>query len=217
MRARNHSGRWACAMLALALSACHAGSDNAAEVQPPDTAAQKIPARPDPDQPVASGNTPAAADIAAIAALNASFDPQRDPADDLDTAKVEAQRAGKRIVLDVGGEWCSWCHRLDAAIEDDGEIRRFRDAHYVWVKVNFSPENENAAFLSKYPEIKGYPHLFVLDADGALVHSQFTGELEKGKGYDRGKLLAFLRDWVPAADAGPAPASADAAAPGSVR
>ena len=93
MRARNHSGRWACAMLALALSACHAGSDNAAEVQPPDTAAQKIPARPDPDQPVASGNTPAAADIAAIAALNASFDPQRDPADDLDTAKVEAQRA----------------------------------------------------------------------------------------------------------------------------
>ncbi len=198
MRARANPRHWAGAVLAMALSACHAGTDNAAEVRPLDVAAQTIPARPDPDQPVASGNTPAAADIAAIAALSARFDPQRDPAADLDTARVEAQRGGKRIVLDVGGEWCSWCHRLDEAVEGDGEIRRFRDAHYVWVKVNYSPENENAAFLSAYPAIKGYPHLFVLDADGALLHSQFTGELEKGKGYDRGKLLGFLKDWAPA-------------------
>jgi hypothetical protein len=64
----------------------------------------------DTSQPVASGNTPAAADIAAMAALKRTLRPARDPVDDLDTAKVEAQRAGKRIVLDVGGEWCSWCH-----------------------------------------------------------------------------------------------------------
>ena len=85
MRARANPRHWAGAVLAMALSACHAGTDNAAEVRPLDVAAQTIPARPDPDQPVASGNTPAAADIAAIAALSARFDPQRDPAADLDT------------------------------------------------------------------------------------------------------------------------------------
>ncbi|OZB53195.1 MAG: disulfide bond formation protein DsbD [Stenotrophomonas sp. 14-69-23] len=170
----------------------------AEKVQPLDTTEQKAPVA-DTSQPVASGNTPAAADIAAVAALNAQFDPARDPVADLETAKVEAQRGGKRIVLDVGGEWCSWCYLMDAFMEGDSEIRRFRDAHYVWMKVNYSEDNENAAFLSRFPAITAYPHLFVLDAEGRLLHSQFTGELEKGKGYDRARFFAFLKEWAPPA------------------
>jgi thiol:disulfide interchange protein len=181
---------------AFALTAC-SQEKPAAEPNPPSMKAN-VPAAPDTSQRVASGNTPTAADIAAVAGLNASFDPKRDPASDLETAKVEAQRGGKRVLLDVGGEWCSWCHILDKFVEGDAEIRSFRDANYVWMKVNYSEENENQAFLSKYPEIKGYPHLFVLDADGKLLHSQFTGELEKGKGYDREKFFAFLKAWAPA-------------------
>ena len=180
---------------AFALTAC-SQQKPAAEPNPPSMKAN-APAEPDTSRRVASGNTPTAADIAAVAGLNASFDPKRDPASDLETAKVEAQRGGKRVLLDVGGEWCSWCHILDRFVEGDAEIRSFRDANYVWMKVNYSEENENQAFLSKYPEIKGYPHLFVLDADGKLLHSQFTGELEKGKGYDRDKFFAFLKAWAP--------------------
>lgn len=189
--------------LAMAVAACQ----KAPEPEPAralDTTEQKPPVA-DPSQPVASGNTPAAADIAAIAALSASFDPARDPVADLETAKVEAKRGGKRILLDVGGEWCSWCHILDDFIAGDSEIRRFRDANYVWVKVNYSEENENQAFLSQFPEIKGYPHLFVLDNDGKLLHSQFTGELEKGKGYDRGKFFDFLKQWAPPENQGDTP------------
>ncbi|KAF1015155.1 MAG: Thiol:disulfide interchange protein DsbD [Stenotrophomonas maltophilia] len=189
-------------MAAALLGACSepAPPAPAEPAQPLDTRPTQEPAA-DTSVPVASGNTPAAADIAAIAALNASFDPARDPADDLATAKVEAQRGNKRIIIDVGGEWCPWCHLMDQSIEGDSEVRRFRDAHYVWMKVNYSEENENAAFLSQYPEVKGYPHLFVLDADGTLLHSQFTGDLEKtkseGKGYNRAKFLAFLTQWAP--------------------
>ncbi|HAU81425.1 MAG TPA: disulfide bond formation protein DsbD [Stenotrophomonas sp.] len=183
------------------LAACSPSSaPTATPAQPLDTSEQKAPVA-DPGEPVASGNTPAAADIAAIAALNAQFDPARDPVADLATAKVEAQRGGKRIIVDVGGEWCPWCHLMDGFIEGDAEIRRFRDANYVWMKVNYSEENENAAFLSQFPAVKGYPHLFVLDADGTLLHSQFTGELEadKGqkKGYDRGRFFAFMKQWAP--------------------
>ena len=182
------------------LAACSPSAPTAAPAQPLDTTEQKPPVA-DPSQPVASGNTPAAADVAAVAALNAQFDPARDPVADLATAKVEAQRGGKRIVLDVGGEWCSWCHLLDAFVEGNAEIRSFRDANYVWMKVNYSEDNENAAFLSQFPQIKGYPHLFVLDAQGKLLHSQFTGELEadKGqpKGYNREKFVSFMKDWAP--------------------
>ena len=183
-------------LLAVAMTACSQKQEQKAEPNPPSMKANTS-AEPDTSRPVASGNTPTAADIAAVAALNAMFDPKRDPASDLEMAKVEAQRGDKRILLDVGGEWCSWCHILDKLVEEDAEIRSFRDANFVWMKVNYSEENENKAFLSAYPEIKGYPHLFVLDADGKLLHSQFTGDLEKGKGYDRKKFFAFLKDWAP--------------------
>lgn len=185
-------------LLAVAMAACSQKQEQKAEPNPPSTKANAS-AKPDTSRPVASGNTPTAADIAAVAALNAAFDPKRDPASDLEMAKVEAQRGSKRILLDVGGEWCSWCHILDKLVEEDAEIRSFRDANFVWMKVNYSEENENKAFLSAYPLIKGYPHLFVLDADGNLLHSQFTGDLEKGKGYDRAKFFAFLKEWAPAA------------------
>lgn len=154
-------------------------------------------------EPTVVAATTPVAESAAIAALNASFDPARDPAADLATAQAEARRSGRRIVLDVGGEWCPWCHLMDGFIAGDAEIRGFRDAHYVWMKVNYSEENENTAFLAHYPAVKGYPHLFVLDADGALLHSQFTGELEadpgQKKGYDRTRFFAFLQQWAPAA------------------
>ena len=132
------------------------GAREQAEPHPP-SATPNVSTEPDPRQPVASGNTPAAADIAAVAAFNASFDPLRDPASDLETAKVEAKRGGKRIMLDVGGEWCSWCHILDEFVEGDAEIRSFRDANFVWMKVNYSEDNENAAFLSQYPGNQGLP------------------------------------------------------------
>lgn len=191
----------ACCLLAIAVAACGKQERTvavAAEPNPP-SSAPNAPAEPDTSQRVASGNTPAAADIAAAAALNASFDPLRDPARDLETAKVEAQRGGKRVLLEIGGERCDWCRILDDLIEGDAEIRSFRDANFVWVKVNHSEENENTAFLSQYPEIKSYPHLLVLEADGKLLHSQSTGELEKGKAYDRRKLFALLKEWAPAA------------------
>ena len=198
MRARNHSGRWACAMLALALSACHAGSDNAAEVQPPDTAAQKIPARPDPDQPVASGNTAAAADVAALAALNARFDPARDAAADLEMAKVEAQRGGKRIVLELGDAACAECAVLDERIEGEAPLRHRRDAGFIWVKVDRSAPG-NVAFLAAYPgSAEAHaPHLLVLDADGQVLHAQSGHDLlRKGKP-DRRRIEAFLEEWAP--------------------
>ncbi len=44
------------------------------------------------------------------------FDPSRDAQKDINNAIVEAKKLDKRILLDVGGEWCIWCHRLDSLI-----------------------------------------------------------------------------------------------------
>ena len=120
------------------------------------------------------------------------FDPTRDPARDVANAVATAKSQGKRVIVDVGGEWCVWCHNLDRFIADHPDVGALIGERYVWVKVNYSKENENQVFLSRWPKVAGYPHLFVLDADGKLVHSQDTGLLEAGKSYDKAKFISFL-------------------------
>lgn len=124
------------------------------------------------------------------------FDPTRSPFDDLKLAVEKAQKENKRIILDVGGEWCIWCHRIDEFLHKDKEINDFLEKHYVVVKVNYSKENKNEKFLSNYPKINGYPHFFVLDSDGTFLHSQDTGLLEEGKTYSKRKVMDFLRKWA---------------------
>ncbi len=126
----------------------------------------------------------------------AKFDPARDAESDIKVAVAEATRTSKRVLLDVGGEWCSWCHTLDRYFADHPELRAYRDAHFIWLKINMSPENENRALLSRYPHINGYPHLFVLDQDGKLLQSQDTSPLESGPSYDLARMTAFLDKWA---------------------
>lgn len=129
--------------------------------------------------------------------LPKKFDPERDAAKDIKQTIQLANASGKRVLIDVGGEWCIWCHRLDAFIEANMELKNLIDANFIWLKVNYSKENKNESVLSKYPEIPGYPHFFVLDTDGKLLLSQDTGQFEEQKDYSKKKLMAFFSDWSP--------------------
>lgn len=125
-----------------------------------------------------------------------AYDPSADPAKDLAAAVVKAKAENKRILVEVGGDWCVWCHIMDKFYVDNPELLRLRQASYVLVKVNYSQENQNEAFLSKYPQIPGFPHIFIMDSDGKLVHSQDTSELEQGESYNLGKFTDFLKKWA---------------------
>jgi thiol:disulfide interchange protein len=125
------------------------------------------------------------------------YNPARNAEQDIRNAVAEAQSTNRRILLEVGGEWCSWCHVLDRYFRDNPTLTALRDRNYVTVKVNFSAENQNKAVLSRYPTVPGYPHFFVLDADGTLLQSQRTSDLEEGPTYNLGKFTAFLDKWAP--------------------
>jgi thiol:disulfide interchange protein len=133
--------------------------------------------------------------VAGALDLPKKFDAARDPARDVAAAAEAARAQGKRVLVDVGGEWCVWCHILDDFIAANPDVRAAVESSYVMVKVNWSPQNRNEAFLSTLPAVKGYPHLFVLDGNAKLVHSQDTDVLEEGRGYNKAKFLAFLQKW----------------------
>jgi len=140
---------------------------------------------------------PLGARAASIAELPQRFDPKRDAARDLENALSIARATNRRVLVDVGGEWCTWCHVLDRFFTSNPELKRLRDNWYVLLKINWSPENTNAAILRRWPKTLGYPHFFVLEADGRLLHSQGTGPLESGSSYDAAAMRAFLVKWAP--------------------
>ena len=125
------------------------------------------------------------------------FDPRRDAAADVAAAVRHAAATRRRVIVDVGGEWCTWCHIMDRFFESRPELMALRERHYVWVKVNYSKDNPNTALLSRWPRIAGYPHLFVLDARGELVHSQDTSVLESGQSYSVEAMRNFLTRFAP--------------------
>ena len=125
------------------------------------------------------------------------FDPTRNAAADLQEAITLAKKKNKRIILDVGGEWCGWCRLMDNYFLKNDSLSKLRDKNFIWVKINYSEENENKEFLSAYPQIPGYPHLYVLEKDGTFLYSKSTSELEEGKSYNLQKFTDFLNEWSP--------------------
>jgi thiol:disulfide interchange protein len=126
------------------------------------------------------------------------YDPARNPAEDLKQAVLIAQTENKRILLELGGDWCIWCKYMDEFYATHNEILQFRADNYVLVKVNVSEENMNEGFLSQFPEAAGYPHIYILEGDGTFLHSQDTVELEDGgQSYVPEVFMAFLQKWAP--------------------
>ena len=139
---------------------------------------------------------PAAVTPAPTQSSEPKFDPTRDAAADIRAALADAVKTNRRVILDVGGEWCGWCHALDRYFVEHPDLKALREKHYVWIKVNYSPENTNEAVLSRYGPIQAYPWLFVLDQDGKLLQSQRTGPLEEGASYNYDRMKAFLTTWA---------------------
>lgn len=142
------------------------------------------------EKPDAAKETPASSEF-----FDRKYDPAVNPFRQLDAAKEQAAKEGKRILVDVGGEWCIWCHRLDDLFRANKDLAEQVTKHYVLMKVNVSMDNKNEIFMAQFPKVAGYPHLFVLEADGRLVHSQDSGQLEEGKGHSKEKVADFLKKW----------------------
>jgi thiol:disulfide interchange protein len=129
------------------------------------------------------------------------YNPQANAKQDLAAAIQTAKEQHKHVLVQVGGNWCSWCHRLHNFFESETRIDSVLKADYIVVRINYSPENKNPDVLASlgYPQRFGFPVLLVLDANGNRLHTQDTGYLELNKGYDAEKTERFLLNWNVAA------------------
>ncbi len=131
------------------------------------------------------------------------YNDDRNPADDLAMTVQRAKAEGKHVLVQVGGDWCGWCKRMSQFIETNKGVRQQVERNFVVMKVTYDQNQKNEPFLSDFPKIKAYPHLFILDGEGHLLHSQDTEELEQDRSYSETAYLTFLDKWKPAAPADP--------------
>lgn len=125
-----------------------------------------------------------------------SYDESRDPSDDLAATVARAKAEEKRVILQIGGDWCGWCSRITDFMSTNTKVRSHLEKNFLVMKVTY-PGEYAEDFLSTYPKCEAYPHFFVLDGNAELLVSQGTGELEKGDGYDEDVFMAFLTKWGP--------------------
>ncbi|MEH0154125.1 thioredoxin family protein [Limibacter armeniacum] len=129
------------------------------------------------------------------------YHPEADARQQLEKAVAEAKQEGKHVLVQVGGNWCSWCIKFNKFVHSDEEVANYLDSNYVVVHLNYSPENKNEEILAElsYPQRFGFPVFVVLDGEGRNIHIQNSAYLEQDKGYSKKKVIGFFKGWAPAA------------------
>jgi len=123
------------------------------------------------------------------------YDDQRDPFKDANAALLLARDTNRNLLIEIGGNWCTWCHKMDAFLLKNPKVYTALHSKYVLLKINVSDSNENEVFMKSLPPVLGYPHMYVSTANGKMLLSKDTAELQNNSGYSKEYWLAFLNKW----------------------
>lgn len=125
------------------------------------------------------------------------YNPTADAAKDITEAVKKAKAEKKHVLIQVGGNWCSWCLEFNRFCKTDPQIDSLLKADYIVYHLNYSKENTNEALFAKYgfPQRFGFPVFIILDETGNRLHTQNSAYLEQGKSYHKENVLAFFKAW----------------------
>ncbi|MCP4984664.1 MAG: thioredoxin family protein [Colwellia sp.] len=123
------------------------------------------------------------------------YDDKRDPFQDAAAALALAKKTNRQVLIEIGGNWCSWCHKMDTFLTKNPDIYQALHNQYVLLKINVSDSNENSDFMEGLPPVLGYPHMYVSTAQGKMILSKDTAELLDGNNYSREQWIQFLDKW----------------------
>ena len=124
-----------------------------------------------------------------------TYDPKRDAFQDGRDAIKLAKLTNRRILIEVGGDWCKWCHLLDRFLNKNPEVKKQLHQTFVFLKVNVSDENDNAKFLEVFPMPLGYPHMYVTEKNGKLLLSKDTADFLVNRKYSAQRFKEFFERW----------------------
>lgn len=125
------------------------------------------------------------------------YHPDADAKAEIAAAVKKAAAEHKHVLLMIGGNWCRWCKMFDKMTREQTSVDSALKANYIFQHVNFSKENKNSALLAEldFPQRFGFPVFVVLNEKGQRIHTQNSGYLEEGEGYNIKKVIEFFDQW----------------------
>ena len=92
-------------------------------------------------------------------------------------AKTEAAKRKVPILADFSGsDWCGWCMKLDEEVFSTPAFKKYASENLVLLLVDFPRDKPQTAEVKKQNsglsdqfEIKGFPTVLLLNADGKLL------------------------------------------------
>lgn len=140
-----------------------------------------------------------ASPIFAFSQAKQVYNPEANAKADVKKAIEIANKNGKHVFLQIGGNWCPWCIKFHNFIESNTEINTYLKENFEVVKVNYDRNNKQEELMAKlqFPQRFGFPVFVILDSEGNRIHTQNSGFLEKDKNYDNKVVLRFLQNWSP--------------------
>jgi thiol:disulfide interchange protein len=116
----------------------------------------------------------------------------------VDAAFTKARETHRRVMLDLGGNWCGDC-RVLAGIMEQPEMKRFIEAHYVLVSVDVGRFNKNLQVPARFgfkERLVGVPTVLVANADGSLVNKNDVFALADARHMTPQAVADWLAQWA---------------------
>ena len=118
----------------------------------------------------------------------------------VDAAFARAKKNGKRVLIDMGGNWCGDCIVL-ANLMQLPELKRFMGAHFEIVSVDIGRYNKNMDIPQRFgaaDRVKsgGVPSIIVAEPDGTFVNKNDMSALEDARHMTPQGIANWLAQWA---------------------
>jgi thiol-disulfide isomerase/thioredoxin len=116
---------------------------------------------------------------------------------DVDAALARAKATGKRVIIDLGGNWCGDC-RVFAGILEVPAVKKFVDAHYEVVVVNVGRYDTNLDIPARFglDKPKAAPTTLIVSADGKLLNGDDLVALKDARSMTPQAVVDWLAHWA---------------------
>ena len=130
------------------------------------------------------------------------YDPHASGEQLLTAALSQAQKQGKRVLLDLGANWCSDSQAMAWLLQSDPAIHLEVQRHFILVMVDVNQNNganRNPELIARFgnPIGRGIPVLLILAPDGTLLNRDPAERLRDDAHRAPETVLAYLRKWAP--------------------
>lgn len=131
-------------------------------------------------------------------AKKAIYDEKADAKAQIADAVARARRENRRVLIQWGGNWCSWCLLLHDCFQSDANLAQTLRNDYDVVLIDINRNRDLAGTYGAVPRGSGVPFLTILDSAGKVLINQPTEPFETKKegknGHDPRKLREFLTE-----------------------